>query len=320
MRAGTARISRDDPRRKGLVPGRLRIVLCIVAADSVLAACGATGPAVSSTAVTRHLSLQTNVTRPAACLSGTCYVAVSMATAWVKPWHPRTVDRPALGNPAHPGTWAKSLTVAQKAWLVGKLETQALYGTRVMVTGHRLNWTHVVIPDQPTNRDRRGYPGWVPTIQLTRAAPPAGTLAAVVRTRTAWLRSGWTAAGVTGSKLMLASYDTRLPVIRVAATYVLVTMIGGRKAALPRGDVIVHTAGTSWGATRATVHGTAVRRAALKPGDLVSFRSSAAGPISHVGLYVGGGQMIDAPNSSSAVRIEPLWPSGYAGARRFLSR
>jgi len=31
----------------------------------------------------------------------------------------------------------------------------------------------VVIPGQPTNRDSRGYPGWIPTVQLTRSAPPS---------------------------------------------------------------------------------------------------------------------------------------------------
>ena len=64
------------------------------------------------------------------------------------------------------------MTVAQKLWLVGRLETQALYGTKVTVTGHDgTEWTKVAIPSQPTNRDPRGYPGWVPTRQLTATAP-----------------------------------------------------------------------------------------------------------------------------------------------------
>jgi len=111
----------------------------------------------------------------------------------------------------------------------------------------------VAIPGQPTNRDSRGYPGWIPTVQLTRSAPPAATTSAVIRSRAAWLWSGWTAAGATGTGLMLASYGTSLPVARATATYVEVTLIGGRHVALRRSDVLLHAAGTSWAATRAKV-------------------------------------------------------------------
>ena len=189
---------------------------------------------------------------PAACTSGTCYVAVSVATLWVRPWYPRTIDKPALGNPAHPLTWVGAMTVAQKSWLVGRLETQGLYGTKVTVIGHWHNWTKVAVPSQPTNRDPRGYPGWVPTAQLTRTAPPAAATSAVIGSPTAWL---WTAgtASIAGTRVTLASYDIRLPVVRATATYVEVTLIGGRKAAVRRSNVVLHAAGSSWGVTRARV-------------------------------------------------------------------
>jgi len=306
---------------------------------------------------------------PAPCTSGTCYVAVSVATLWVRPWYPRTIDKPALGNPAHPLTWVGAMTVAQKSWLVGKLETQALYGAKVTVIGHWHNWTQVAVPSQPTNRDPRGYPGWVPTVQLTRTAPPAAATSAVIRSPAAWLWSRWTAAGVAGTGIILASYDTRLPVVRATATYVEVTLIGGQKAAVRRSDVVLHAAGSSWGVTRArviaearkflglpylwagtsgfgydcsgftysvyhaygqtlsrdadqqAVHGTFVLRSALQPGDLVFFRDSATGPISHVGIYIGGGNIIDAPHTGAVIRIDSLSSfAHYAGARRYLSR
>lgn len=306
---------------------------------------------------------------PAACVSGTCWVDVSVATAWVKPWYPRSVDKPALGNPARPGAWVRDMSLAQKRWLVGRLETQALYGTKVIVTGHWRNWTHVAIPSQPTNRDSRGYPGWIPTVQLTRTAPPAAATAAMVRPATAWLWSSWNDAGVAGSRVMLASYGTSLPVVTATTTYVKVRLIGGRAVAVRRGDVVLHAAGASWGATRArvvadarkflglpylwagvsgfgfdcsgftysvyraygltlsrdadqqAVHGMPVARGALRPGDLVFFRESANGTIGHVGMYVGSGMMINAPNTTARIRIEPIASfAHYAGARRYLSR
>lgn len=49
----------------------------------------------------------------------------------------------------------------------------------------------------------------------------------------------------------------------------------------------------------------------LQPGDLVFYGNSAS-TISHVGVYVGGGQIVHAPNSRSLVQYGPvdLW-SGY---------
>ena len=57
-----------------------------------------------------------------------------------------------------------------------------------------------------------------------------------------------------------------------------------------------------------------------QPGDLVFFRRN--GTINHVGLYLGGGKMLHAPQTGSKVRIEdmgrPNWKRRYAGARRAL--
>jgi cell wall-associated NlpC family hydrolase len=61
--------------------------------------------------------------------------------------------------------------------------------------------------------------------------------------------------------------------------------------------------------------------AALRPGDLV-FYAYAPGrdsTIYHVGIYVGGGQMINAPRPGQVVRLDPVSSmSGYAGGARLL--
>lgn len=57
---------------------------------------------------------------------------------------------------------------------------------------------------------------------------------------------------------------------------------------------------------------------ALLPGDLVFFgfiAGSRAG-VHHVGIYVGNGQMVNAPRPGTKVRVEPVWSDGYAGAVR----
>jgi len=59
--------------------------------------------------------------------------------------------------------------------------------------------------------------------------------------------------------------------------------------------------------------GRSVSRSELQPGDLVFFYS----PVSHVGIYIGGGQMVHAPTSGDVVKVAPVdVMGGYAGARR----
>ncbi|WP_405685206.1 NlpC/P60 family protein [Streptomyces sp. NBC_00057] len=55
-----------------------------------------------------------------------------------------------------------------------------------------------------------------------------------------------------------------------------------------------------------------VSRSELAPGDLVFFYSG----VSHVGLYIGNGQMIHAPRPGAPVRIAPIDQMPFAGATR----
>ncbi|MHC0433562.1 C40 family peptidase [Streptomyces sp. O3] len=58
--------------------------------------------------------------------------------------------------------------------------------------------------------------------------------------------------------------------------------------------------------------GRRVSRSELAPGDLVFFYSG----LSHVGLYIGNGQMIHAPNPSSPVKVSPISSMPFAAATR----
>ena len=72
------------------------------------------------------------------------------------------------------------------------------------------------------------------------------------------------------------------------------------------GIALPHYTGSLWNS------GVHVARADLEPGDLVFFFAD----ISHVGIYIGDGMMIDAPDFGETVRVEPIYWSAYVGAVR----
>jgi cell wall-associated NlpC family hydrolase len=63
-----------------------------------------------------------------------------------------------------------------------------------------------------------------------------------------------------------------------------------------------------------------VSRRDLESGDIVFFHGSAR--VSHVGIYVGKGRFVHAPNEGGTVRLDeldaPYWREHYAGAKRIV--
>jgi cell wall-associated NlpC family hydrolase len=58
--------------------------------------------------------------------------------------------------------------------------------------------------------------------------------------------------------------------------------------------------------------GTHISASQLQPGDLVFYYS----PISHVGMYIGHGMIVNAENPSAGIRVAPLYMMPYVGAVR----
>lgn len=57
---------------------------------------------------------------------------------------------------------------------------------------------------------------------------------------------------------------------------------------------------------------------ALRPGDLVFFGYGGDATISHVGIYLGSGKMLNAARPGTQIRQEAVWSDGFAGGARVI--
>lgn len=71
-----------------------------------------------------------------------------------------------------------------------------------------------------------------------------------------------------------------------------------------------------------TLNGTYVPVSDLSPGDLVFYSFDGTGAIGHVGIYLGGGLMLNSPKTGDYVKITDIttsyWTSRYVTARRIV--
>ena len=94
-------------------------------------------------------------------------MCVAVATLWTSPDQVRPVDEPALWRPSRPRDWVEGMTAEERADLDGRTLSQLLLGERVQVAEVHGDWAQVVALGQPSSRDSRGYPGWLPVDQLS---------------------------------------------------------------------------------------------------------------------------------------------------------
>jgi gamma-D-glutamyl-L-lysine dipeptidyl-peptidase len=251
----------------------------------------------------------------------TATVRVAVANVW---------EAPNAGHlPLDPRVWpTPSVTYRQRLSLVGRMPTQVLYGERVVVLGKRGGWTHVAVPDQPSPLDPRGYPGWVRSWQLRPGT--AADRRVLVTARTATVGSlqvglgSLVPAGSVPAAVTRTLPRTRADLVRTAEQFVGLHYLWGGLS--PWG---YDCSGLTWAVYR--VHGITIPRdadaqfaagtpvslAKLEPGDLLFYEHPVVG---HVAMYIGGGRMIESPNSASEVRIVPVRSSDFRGARRFFGR
>ncbi|CAM3717553.1 C40 family peptidase [Mesobacillus zeae] len=99
-------------------------------------------------------------------------VNVPVATVWTSFDSARAADSEAVSNPIMMERWLDSMNYEQRLALCEEnlVQTQALFGREVVVLDENESWVKVAVPDQPTGKDERGYPGWMPKGQVAEVS------------------------------------------------------------------------------------------------------------------------------------------------------
>jgi len=145
-------------------------------------------------------------------------VNVPVATVWTSFDSARELDWDAVTNPVNLDAWLSSLTFETRLALCeeNRVQTQVLYGQEVFITEEKENWAHILIPDQPSIKHEKGYPGWVPKCQLVKCPEDWNLLEgpiAIINRPKASLRNGVP---------LELSFQTTLPLIGEEESQVLV--------------------------------------------------------------------------------------------------
>lgn len=151
--------------------------------------------------------------------------AVSVATVWTDPANIRNLDVPALEHPAKINEWLQSMTLTDRKALSEeqRIQTQLLYGEPVLVDDVAGDWAKVVAIWQPSSKDPRGYPGWVPLVQLQTSENRSSQAMIRVTSRTAWLHNE------DGTPFLEVSFNTILPPVRKSGEWLSLQTAHGCK-------------------------------------------------------------------------------------------
>lgn len=164
-------------------------------------------------------------------------INVPLALFWADPGKEnifKEISRQAALNPA---AWAENLSIAERLWLVGKVETTALYGETVVILEKQDDWIRVAAVAQPTCQNKLGYPGWVLANQVYVCSAEFNSRHdldhAVVAVPKATLFAD---SGLTVSCGLL-SYQTRLPIVSETGLSFHVALPDGTTGYLARNEI-----------------------------------------------------------------------------------
>ena len=294
-------------------------------------------------------------------------INVPLAIFWSEPGNPE-YQKTSVSAATNPMSWSQSLDVQQRLWLVGKVNTMAIYGERVAILDGKGNWLQVAALAQRTKDNKWGQAGWVPADQISynstylleqQCLPQA--VVSVAKAKLFHDTTCWT------RPLSELSFQVRLPIL-MEGEYIFkvrlpdgcigyVSRLETKKASdlfFSRQCIVAEARQFLglrylWGGTscygfdcsgytfrlyqsqgislyrnsrQQAQEGIPIEEKNLLPGDLVFFASNGGkGKIHHVGMCVGNGIMIHAPQSRSAIQESRFdvgpYQEEYWGGRRY---
>lgn len=141
--------------------------------------------------------------------------SVKVATVWTEPASARELDTPAISNPVLLAEWLEALPYKERLALCeeNRVQTQLLYGEPVLVEKIEGDWAKIIAVWQPSKKDSRGYPGWVPVKQLKKSGyvDPIGIARVSAVKVQLWDKEE--------KPLLVVPFNTTLPVISEDASY-----------------------------------------------------------------------------------------------------
>ncbi|WP_347550193.1 C40 family peptidase [Pseudalkalibacillus hwajinpoensis] len=275
-------------------------------------------------------------------------IAVTAATLWTSPEKARVIDEDAIKNPVKLENWIEGLTYSLSLELCNNnhIQSQVLYGEEVIVLDERGNWSYVLVPSQPSSKDERGYPGWIPTGQLSKQLPEPGNRMVLITDHDVPMTNE------DGVMSIALSFQTQLPLLQERERdYVVWTPNGNQliskssarlqpeEIPFGTGEDLVKEAERFvgllylWGGmssygydcsgfshNMARAIGWTIPRDAhdqlkegtvvdgeWEKGDLLFFAyEEGKGSVHHVGIYYGDGKMIHSPSTGRFIEITPL--------------
>jgi hypothetical protein len=235
-------------------------------------------------------------------------ISVAVATVWSNPEAARKIDDPALRDEPDFREWVDGMGVPERLGLMGRVLTQGIYGEWVDVIDRTEEWRHVIMREQASRLNSRGYPGWVRSshIEVASPIPP--------EKRTVPVPPDISLPDISGGRV------SREDIVRTSRSLLGVPYLWGGMTGYGldcSGLVsIVHQhCGISIprDAHDQALCGRAVTESELRCGDLVFFDDGVE--VHHVGIATGRLTMIHAPRTGAFVEERPIDGPGYNGDR-----
>ena len=131
------------------------------------------------------------------------------------------------------------MTIPEKHWLIGRTDTQALYGDPVDILKSSGNWHYIAVKDQPKTGHKNGYEGWVPKSHVAASTiNNTDCPIAIVDAKIATLYNvpKWDDK----QKWLDVSYTTILPVVAEHGEFLEVLTVDGNTKFMLKRDAKVH--------------------------------------------------------------------------------